>query len=800
MRFFKVIPVRAGVAAAVAVLALSTTSPALASNAQRTGNTKALGVARLSSIGGEVAVRRADSDVTVAPKANAPLVAGDFLATGSKGRAEMQLDNATFVRAGAATQTRFARMDSRVGAVQVARGTVALSRLESSRITPELQTRLGTIRPQRAGLTRVTVLNNGNTLVTARSGSATIVTTRVTRVVMPGRTIVVSGTAANPVFANAPVVAVDNFDTWNEAQDRAEDANVGFGMAYPAIVGVNQLSSYGQWMNNPTYGQVWTPNNMPSNWAPYQNGQWVWEPSYGWTWVANEPWGWAPYHYGNWFNDASVPGNGWAWYPGSGAYPNYTAGASAYYPPNSPGYYPPATGYNGAPSYYYPGAQGYYPGAPISTNSALWVPAAVAFLDLLMGNNPTTDLTSGLLSSLLNPYGTSQYGGAYPYGGYPPNYSGGYPPPNYGSAYPSYPTYPQYNVGWVPLAPNEPMYPWWGNVVNPAAFAMQSIAQPIVTNNYYQTVSVTRVTKIYRNFRAPNAVTVVSARNFVAGRFTQRIPFSVAAARTTKFVVVKSVLPIVPTRANLRFTDRAVAAAAVPKVALFRTLPQVQRPPAFAVERARAAVVAQRAYRLKMPAAASRIVASELRTGASEQAHAATFRSTRFSPVAPVRPRVLPVNARPAPMHRPQPAPMRKPEQPAASQVHKPQPAPVPAHKPQPAAVPAHKPQPAAVPEHRPAATPVEHPAPPREVTTTRVERPRPAAVVHPAPEVAPRAARPVNVEAPRAAAPPREVREPRVAPQQAQPHPAAQHQAVPPRAAKPAASPDQKEKHAPTN
>ena len=74
----------------------------------------------------------------------------------------------------------------------------------------------------------------------------------------------------------------------------------------------DELSPYGFWVNNPTYGYVWTPNVGPDFSPYYSNGQWVYS-TYGWTWSSNYSWGWAPFHYGRWLQD---PMYGWEWVPG----------------------------------------------------------------------------------------------------------------------------------------------------------------------------------------------------------------------------------------------------------------------------------------------------------------------------------------------------------------------------------------------------------------------------------------------------------------------------------------------------
>ncbi|HYV86782.1 MAG TPA: DUF6600 domain-containing protein, partial [Patescibacteria group bacterium] len=73
------------------------------------------------------------------------------------------------------------------------------------------------------------------------------------------------------------------------------------------------LSPYGDWVYVSGPGWVWSPDNMPADWRPYQLGHWVLT-DYGWTWASDEEFGWAVYHYGRWHNDGAY---GWVWVPGT---------------------------------------------------------------------------------------------------------------------------------------------------------------------------------------------------------------------------------------------------------------------------------------------------------------------------------------------------------------------------------------------------------------------------------------------------------------------------------------------------
>ncbi len=184
------------------------------------------------------------------------------------------------------------------------------------------------VRPDQTGDYRVSVLGNGQTLVTVRSGRATILAGNGSRTLTPGSTLVANGSSM--WLQNA--VAFDAFDQFNVARDQA--AAVAYNAnpyLSPQLAGYANLAGYGQWQNVPGYGYAWAPNNQgANNFAPYQNGQWVWEPGYGYTWVDNAPYGYATSHYGTWFNNANY--GGWLWQPPANQYQNGLGLSSAWLP------------------------------------------------------------------------------------------------------------------------------------------------------------------------------------------------------------------------------------------------------------------------------------------------------------------------------------------------------------------------------------------------------------------------------------------------------------------------------------
>ena len=527
------------------------------------------GVARLTALSGDVAIRRGDSSSTYAATSNAPLMVSDYLSTGNAAsHAELQFDYGNFLRLGSGVQLRVSRLDPDRHTVQLASGTVLLSELHATNAHPEIDTPSITVRPNEPGRYRVTVDGDGATLVTVRSGSATLLGSSVTRIVDAGTTVAISGAPADPRFTTVSVVAFDDFDSWNQSRDAFDGNDSGYQYANNQIVGIPDLSQYGTWSDNSQYGYGWTPSNAGANFAPYQNGQWVWEPNYGYTWVGNEPWGWAPYHYGTWLNSNNV----WSWYPNAGPqypaapYPyvgTYPAGYSA---PSPYGYPPYATGYPYGYGYPYPAT---------NASELLWAPAMVAFLGLLGGAN----MTPALLSA-----GT---------------------------------------LGWTPLAPGEPIYPWWGpqqaawygyptvGYPNYQTYAYgwgappPSYYQPVYAQsapsivNSYTTYNITRIYRIYRNAATPHGVMVIGTKSFQNGQFRSIRATTLASARLSNVAVFRNVVPVTPTAANLRYTQAGPTriASIAPKTALFeRFAPPAERPTQFAAVRSKVTDATQQLF------------------------------------------------------------------------------------------------------------------------------------------------------------------------------------------------------------
>jgi hypothetical protein len=102
---------------------------------------------------------------------------------------------------------------------------------------------------------------------------------------------------------------------------------------------------------------------------------------------------------------------------------------------------------------------------------------------------------------------------------------------------------PGYNVGWIPLAPFEPYYPWYGN----GGYGYGG-------GNYYNQVTVINNPGIYRNYRY--GVTAVSGQQFASGQFGHSRRYAANQLRNARGF--RGAVPLAPTAANLRFAGNSV--------------------------------------------------------------------------------------------------------------------------------------------------------------------------------------------------------------------------------------------------
>src|SRR5437868_5720565 len=225
------------------------------------------GVARISLIHGEVSVQRGDSGDWVAATLNTPLVPGDQVSTGSRSRAEIQLDSANVLRLSADSTAKIADLTRTKIQVQVSQGLANYDVLKGSEADAEVDTPNVAVRPLQEGSYRILVAANDQTQVIVRKGEAEISTSQGSTRVAKGEQITVQGGADNPQYRTASAPEKDDWDRWNSDRDglirRAESWRHTNGY----YTGSEDLDAYGHWDNVPDYGSVWVPAVGPG-WAP----------------------------------------------------------------------------------------------------------------------------------------------------------------------------------------------------------------------------------------------------------------------------------------------------------------------------------------------------------------------------------------------------------------------------------------------------------------------------------------------------------------------------------------------------
>jgi hypothetical protein len=217
------------------------------------------------------------------------------------------------------------------------------------------------------------------------------------------------------------------------------------------------------------------------------------------------------------------------------------------------------------------------------------------------------------------------------------------------------------NIGWVALAPYEVFHPWYG----PGWFAGRFAPRREVIYN-------ASIVAAFRNARTANGVVAVSAADFQRGAFRNQI--AVNRAQLAQGSLVHGALPVTPGAANLRFSERPVAAVAIPRSEAANRRFFSRMPAATVVQRT--PFVQQQAAVRSAFAPAPRVAEA---ADSGWRRFGTPYSGGRAVQVAPpiVQQRTAPS---PAPAYRPAPAPAYRP-------------APAPAYRPAPA--PAYRPAPA---------------------------------------------------------------------------------------------------------
>ncbi|PKO31832.1 MAG: hypothetical protein CVU34_16735 [Betaproteobacteria bacterium HGW-Betaproteobacteria-7] len=298
-------------------LALSAASPWVAADPPSR-------VGRLSYLSGVVSFSPAGEDDWVRAAMNRPLATGDRMWTDSAAntRAEIQVAGAA-IRMHAGTNLAVLNLNDNIAQVLLSQGSlhIRVRRLGAGQsfevATPNLAFTL-----RQPGEYRIDV--------DPRADTTTIV-------VHQGRGEAWGGNTAHPIkaqqawrfvgsglhdYERIAVPERQAFDRWAASRDDSDANSRSARFVSADVIGYQDLDAHGSWRADASYGNVWVPDRVAADWAPYSDGHWAWIDPWGWTWIDYAPWGFAVSHYGRWANLSGT----WAWVPGP-------LRAQAYYAP-----------------------------------------------------------------------------------------------------------------------------------------------------------------------------------------------------------------------------------------------------------------------------------------------------------------------------------------------------------------------------------------------------------------------------------------------------------------------------------
>ncbi len=271
-------------------------------------------VGRLSTIDGTVSFHPAGQQGDWSPATvNYPVTSGESFWTNANARAAIEIGPAE-LRLDQATQLDVSRLDDRSTDLQLDQGVLNLhlAQMPTGEIT--ITTPRGRVLITAPGDYDIDAGQPNNNQpsdqmqVAVFNGAAKFEGDRGAVDIPSGQAAVISG---DPLDVQLAAANPTDFDNWAQDQEHRKDLAKLPQAVPPTVTGYQDLATSGSWTDDPDYGQVWYPSDVPSGWAPYRYGHWAWVDPWGWTWIDDAPWGFAPFHYGRWIDRDDR----WAWVP-----------------------------------------------------------------------------------------------------------------------------------------------------------------------------------------------------------------------------------------------------------------------------------------------------------------------------------------------------------------------------------------------------------------------------------------------------------------------------------------------------
>ena len=267
---------------------------------------------RIDFVQGSVSFQPGGQGDWVDAEMNRPLTTADNLWVDKDSRAEIEIGG-TSIRLGPETSLTFLDLGDRVTQLRLSMGSLFFRvRHFGGDDAFEVDAPNLAFNVNQPGEYRLDVNQNGDqTIATVWHGAGEVTGSGDSYRLQAGQEGTFSGTDQLSYDVEA-IGDQDDFGRWAMSRDQREDRARSREYVSDEMTGYEDLDDYGQWHQVEGYGNVWSPQGVPGDWAPYRYGSWAYVSPWGWTWVEQEPWGFAPFHYGRW----AYLGSSWCWVPG----------------------------------------------------------------------------------------------------------------------------------------------------------------------------------------------------------------------------------------------------------------------------------------------------------------------------------------------------------------------------------------------------------------------------------------------------------------------------------------------------
>jgi hypothetical protein len=242
---------------------------------------------------------------------NWPLTSGDRLRTDTGARSTLRVASVT-VRLDGDSELELARIEPGQLVFRLWRGSAAWNVMDDQQARwLTLLADPARVQPQRAGHYRIDQ-HADDWRVTTWRGEAVVQADGQEIVVKAGRQATLRSDGPGwPLQVRLRASERDPFADWVLREARDDVAPRSARQLGDQLSGWQALDRHGRWRDDPEWGAIWLPVDVPPGWTPYRDGRWVWVNAWGWTWVDAAPWGFVTVHYGRW-----IPWRGrWAWQP-----------------------------------------------------------------------------------------------------------------------------------------------------------------------------------------------------------------------------------------------------------------------------------------------------------------------------------------------------------------------------------------------------------------------------------------------------------------------------------------------------